>query len=79
MAVVAKCPHCGEKVIVSSRRLGDRARCTECQRTFPVPPGAASKLLGMLKVTLLVLLLVGILAVLRYAFNLTPSAWFSNW
>jgi hypothetical protein len=44
-----------------------------------VPPGTGGKLLQMLKVTLAVLVLVGILAVLRYAFKLSPYEWFSNW
>jgi hypothetical protein len=80
MARKVKCPHCGEKVTILSRlRLGDRARCTECQRTFEPPLGTGSKLLQMLKVTLAVLVLVGVLALLHWLLDLNPSHWFANW
>jgi hypothetical protein len=74
MPVTVQCPRCGEKVKVLTQRLGNRTRCPECQGTFEVPPGAVSKLVGMLKVTLVVLALVGVLAAVRYTFGLNWHA-----
>jgi ribosomal protein S27E len=80
MALVIKCPHCGEKTTVSARRVGNKARCTECQRSIQVPEGTVSKLLQMLKVTLWVLLLVAVLGVLHWLFDLNPHHWnWGNW
>jgi hypothetical protein len=66
MSVKVKCPKCRWKATLPDHYADQQMRCPECLTKFQSPATTKSALLAMLKVSMWVFVLVGILAAIRY-------------